>query len=96
MIRPRTAALLLAAIGMLLICYFVGGKQEIQWHLLVRRVAQGGWDISQADRNPNYHHVFGISFIGGIVLLVTGVVNAVLDLSRSIRKAMNDRASKAN
>jgi hypothetical protein len=86
MIRPRTGALLLTATALFVICYFVGGRQEIQWHLGVRRMAQAGWDISQADRNPDYHHLYGISFIGGFVFLVAGVVSVVLDLSRRIRK----------
>jgi hypothetical protein len=64
MICPRIATLLLAAIVLLLIWYVVGGKEEIQWHLAVRRAAQGGWDSSQTDRNPNYGHLYGISFIG--------------------------------
>ena len=96
MIRPRTAALLLAAVALLLLWYSVGGRQEIQWHLAVRRAAQGPWDLSVADRYPNYGPLYKISFTGGIVLLATGMVNVVLDLSRSIRKAMNDRASKAS
>jgi len=96
MIRSRTSALLLTATVLLVIWYFAGGRQEIQWHLAVHRAAQNGWDISQADRYPNYSLLYRISFIGGLVLLVTGMVNAVMDLSRKIRKAMNDRASKAN
>ncbi len=38
MIRPRTRALLLTATALLVICYFVGGRQEIQWYLGVRRM----------------------------------------------------------
>jgi hypothetical protein len=96
MIRPRTGALLLTATALLVIWYFVGGRQEIQWQLAVHRAAQSGWGISQADRYPNYSPLYRISFIGGLVLLVTGIVNFVLDLSRKMRKASNDRASKAN
>ena len=96
MIRSRTSALLLTATVLLVIWYFAGGRQEIQWHLAVHRAAQSGWDISQADRYPNYSLLYPISFMGGLVLLVTGLVNVVMDPSRTIRKAMNDRASKAN
>jgi hypothetical protein len=96
MIRSSTSALLLTATGLLVIWYFAGGRQEIQWRLAVHRAAQSGWDISQADRYPNYSLLYRISFVGGLVLLVTGMVNAVMDLSLKIRKVMNDRAGKAN
>jgi hypothetical protein len=96
MIRPRTAALLLTATALFVIWYFVGGKQEIQWQLAFHRAAPSGWDYSQVDRYPNYSPLYRISFIGGLVLLLTGIVSVVLDLSRKMRKAMNDRASKAN
>jgi hypothetical protein len=96
MIRPRKGALLLTAAALLVTWYFVGGRQEIQWQLAVHRAAQSGWGISQADRYPNNSLLYRISLIGGLVLLVTGMINVVMDLSRKMRKAMNGRASKAN
>jgi hypothetical protein len=96
MIRPLTCALLLAATALSVIWYLVGGKQEIQWQLAFHRAASGGWDYSRVDRYPNYSPLYRISFIGGLVLLVAGIVSVVLDLSRKMRKAMNDRASKTN
>jgi hypothetical protein len=96
MIRRRTGALFLTAMALLVIWYFVGGRQEILWQLAVHRAAQTGWGISHADRYPNYGLTYRIAFIGGLVALVTGIVNVAMDLSRKMRKARNDRASKAN
>jgi hypothetical protein len=95
-IRGRTFALWLAALVLFVIWYFVGGRQEIQWALAVHRAAKSGWDISQADRYPQYGLLYRISLPLGLILLVSGMVNLVVDATRKMRKAMDEPASKAN
>ncbi len=96
MIRGRTCALWLAALALFVIWYFVSGRQEIQWHLAVYRAAKNGWDISQADRYPQYGLLYRISLPLGLILLVNGMVNLVIDATRKMRKAMDEPANKAN
>jgi hypothetical protein len=81
--RGRTFALWLV---LFVIWYFVGGRQEIQWHLAVHRAAKSGWDISQADRYPQYGLLYRISLPWGLILLVSGVVNLVIDATRKNAK----------
>jgi hypothetical protein len=95
-IRGRTFALWLAALVLFVIWYFVGGKQEIQWHLAVHRAAKSGWDISQADRYPQYGLLYRISLPLGVMLPVSGMVNLDIDATRIARKAMDEPASKAS
>jgi hypothetical protein len=95
-IRGGTFALGLAALVLFVIWYFVGGRQEIQWHLAVHRAAKSGWDISQADRYPEYGLLYFISLPLGLILFVSGMVNLVIDATRKMRKAMDEPASKAN
>jgi hypothetical protein len=95
-IRGRTFALWLAALVLFVIWYFVGGRQEIQWHLAVHRAVKSGWDISQADRYPQYGLLYRISLPLGLILLVSGMGNFVIDATRKMRKAMDEPASKAN
>jgi hypothetical protein len=95
-IRGRTCALWLAALLLFVIWYFVGGRQEIHWHLTVYRAAKSGWDISQADRYPQYGLLYRISLPLGLILLVCGMVNLVIDATRKMRKAMDEPASKAS
>jgi hypothetical protein len=95
-IRGRTFALWLAALVLFVIWYFVGGRQEIQWHLAVHRAAKSGWDISQANRHPQYGLLHRISLPLGLLLLVSGMGNFVIDATRKMRKAMDEPASKAS
>lgn len=76
MIRLRTATLLLTAIALLLIWYLVGGKEQIQWHLDVRRAAQGGWDISQANRWgwDRSHRFLPILLFASAILMIAGAI----------------------
>jgi hypothetical protein len=95
-IRGRTFALWLATLVLFVIWYFVGGRQEIQWHLAVHRAAKSGWDISQADSYTHYGLLYRISLPLGLILVVSGMVNLVIDATLKMRKAMDEPASKAN
>jgi hypothetical protein len=72
--RLRTLALLLAGFSLLLIWYYVGGREAIQWENAVRGASAGGWDISQADwwGRENSRWFLPIFLIGGRLSLIAG------------------------
>jgi hypothetical protein len=72
--RLRTLALLLVGFSLLLIWYYVGGREAIQWENAVRGTPAGGWDISQADRwgRENSHWFLPIFLVGGTLSLMAG------------------------
>jgi hypothetical protein len=85
-IRFRT--LLLTAIALLLIWYLTGGRDEIAWYKFVRQSkAQGGWDLSQADRWPNHGILFFLSGIGIYIVLVLSAFRFVGMLVKKFSKA---------
>lgn len=96
MIRIRTVVLLLTGIALLVIWYFVGGKDLIAWEIAVRDARAGGWDISGADRYEHPHPLHGLSLITGTMLFLSGLVSLVTDGIRRTQKAMNDRNSQAS
>jgi hypothetical protein len=77
--RLGTLALLLAGFSLLLIWYYVGGREAIQWENAVRGTSAGGWDISQADRwgRENSHWFLPIFLVGGALSLVGGTLSLI-------------------
>ncbi len=60
---------------LLLIWYFVGGKEEIQWQLVTRRqAAAAGWDLSLIDRYPHYSVLYYLSELGLLICIAIGLI----------------------
>jgi hypothetical protein len=75
----RFRMLLLATVVLLLVWYFSGGRQEIAWYEDVRAAAKHGWDISGADRFPQYGIAYYGSLFGIFIVFVVATVR-VIDL----------------
>jgi len=88
--RIRTLTLLLTGFALLLIWYFMGGKDLIEWWIAAQATAAGGWDISGAYREERPHPLLAVWLIAGTMLFVAGAVGLVMDGIRRTRKAMND------
>ena len=94
--RLRTRTLLLAAMALLVIWYFVGGGEEIRWWILVRRSARQGWDLSQADRYPHYEFLYPASLLGALILLMLCLTRGVKAVIQNKSKEMDEHTCKAH
>ncbi|MGC1417894.1 MAG: hypothetical protein WA817_21580 [Candidatus Acidiferrum sp.] len=80
----RTPMLLFTIAILLLIWYFAGGKEEIQWQLVTRRqAAAAGWDLSLIDRYPHYSVLYCLSELGLLICVAIGLIRiTVLGIQR--------------
>ena len=91
MTRFRSSLLLLCGLALLLVWYFTGGKEFIDWLIAAREVESSGWDISGAYRDLSPHPVGAALLIAGAILFLYGAVAFVVDAVRGTRKAMHGR-----
>jgi hypothetical protein len=81
---------LLVGFSLLLIWYYVGGREAIQWENAVRGAPAGGWDISQANRRgwENSHWFLPIFLVGGTLSLVVGTLSLTAGLVRLLKNGV--------
>jgi hypothetical protein len=89
--RFRPSLLLSCGLALLLVWYFTGGKEFIDWLIAAREVEASGWDISGAYRDLSPHPVRAVLLIAGAILFLYGAVAFVVDAIRGIRKAEHGR-----
>jgi hypothetical protein len=88
--RLRTLALLPAGFSPLLIWYYAGGREVIQWENEVRGASAGGWDISQANRWgwENSHWFLPIFLVGGALSLIGGTLSLIASLVHLLKSGV--------
>jgi len=79
--------LLLAAIVLCGVWYVTGGRSEIAWRESVRSARAQGWDLSPADRWPNYGSLYYLSAYGVVTLMSVSGIRGIGVLLKKISKA---------